>query len=70
MTGDEARQVRLTFGRFRGTRVVDAPCWYIDWLDDQDWLQAEYPDVKAAVAYAKKQPWFEAERAHERGEEP
>ena len=46
-------------------KVMNCPCFYIDWLDDQHWVAEKFPAVKAAAQYAKRQPWFEQERETE-----
>lgn len=33
-------------GIHEGTKMMDVPAKYLDWLDDQGWLAGKYPLVK------------------------
>ena len=35
----------MPFGKHKNERMEDVPATYLDWLRDQDWLKASWPEV-------------------------
>ena len=45
----EAKERKMPFGKYKGTRLSDVPYSYLSWLVGQDWLPQQHPNLSEHV---------------------